>query len=164
MDATRKLVGKSTSLSGRELVYQTAEGFEVEKTEHYEIEEQRVLFDDVLLVTIHRELGVPFLIFTGLISLFFLAFALFFFFVNDDTWPAGLIFLLLGSPAIISFLVRLIFRVDVITIFGRRSKASMRFRIRKRRAREVYGQVCTTVRSAQWRREPEAEPAAVSAP
>lgn len=164
MDPSRRLVGKSTSLSGSELVYQTADGFEVEKTEHYEIEEQRVLFDDVLLVTIHRELGVPFVIFTGLISLFFLAFALFFFFVDEETWPAGLIFLLIGSPAIIAFLVRLIFRVDVVTIFGRRSKASMRFRIRKRRAREVYGKVCAAVRNAQRRREPEAEPEPVSAP
>jgi hypothetical protein len=105
-------------------------------------------------VTIHRELGVPYLVFTGLISLFFLSFALFFFFIDDNTWPAGLIFLLLGSPAIIGFLVRLIFRVDVITIFGRRSKASMRFRIRKGRARQVYGQVCAAVRSAQRQREP----------
>ncbi|HEY0158658.1 MAG TPA: hypothetical protein VGF28_15350 [Thermoanaerobaculia bacterium] len=154
----RKLVGKSTSLSGREMVYQTAEGFEVVKTENYEVEELRVFFDDVMMVTIHREVGVLFLVFTGLISLFFIAFALFFFFVDDDTWPASLIFLVLGSPAIVAFLVRAIFRIDVVTIFGRRSKATMRFRIRKQRAREVYEQVCAAVREAQRRRDPVSEP------
>ena len=39
---------------------------------------------------------------------------------------------------------------DVVTVFGRRSKAVLRFgSFRKQRAREVYGHVCAAVRRGQ---------------
>jgi hypothetical protein len=164
MSASRKLVGRTTSLAGSEVVYLTADGFEVEKTSHYKVEELRVFCDDVMLVTIHRELGPAFVVLTGLASLFFGAIAIFFLLIDDATWPAAVMFGIFGSPFIIAFLVRLIFRLDVVTIFGRRSTARMRYAFRKRRAREVYEQVCAAVREAQRRRETEAVPEPVSAP
>jgi hypothetical protein len=153
-DTTRKLIGKSSTLAGREVVYQTAEGFEVERAEHYNVEELRVFFDDVHLVTIHREKGTAYLIFTGLVALFFIAMTLFFYFVDAAARPVAIAFGVMGTPAVLGFLIRAIFGVDVVTIFGRRSKAVMRFRFRKARARQVYGQVCAAVRQAQRRREP----------
>ena len=164
MNAPRKPVGRTTSLLGSEVVYQTADGFEVEKTDHYKVEELRVFYDDVMLVTIHRELGLPFVVLTGLASLFFVSIAIFFLVIDDATWPAAVMFGIFGSPFIIAFLVRMIFQLDVVTIFGRRSTARMRYAFRKRRAREVYGQVCAAVREAQRRRETEAAPEPVSVP
>lgn len=160
----RKLVGKSRSLTGSEVVYETPEGFEIHRTDHYKVDELRVFYDDVMLVTIHREMGLPFVIFTGLISFFFVAFAIFFLLVDDETWPAAVMMFIMGAPFIVLFLLRVIVRMDVITIFGRRSKARMRFLFRKQRARMVYGQVCAAVRQAQRRREPETGPEPVSAP
>ena len=149
----RKVIGKSVSFAGGEVVYQTADGFEIQKTDHYKVEEVRVFYDDVMLVTIHRELGVPFVIFTGLASLFFIALAVFFYFVDPNTWPASVMFGIIAAPFVVLFLIRVILKLDVITIFGRRSTARMRFRFRKQRARQVYGEVCAAVRQAQRRRE-----------
>ena len=54
-----------------------------------------------------------------------------------------------GLPALIAFLTRLLLGVDVVTVFGRRSKTNLRFALRKQRAREVYGTICAAVRNAQ---------------
>jgi hypothetical protein len=48
--------------------------------------------------------------------------------------------------------------VAFVTAFGRRSKAVMRFAIRKRRAREVYGRICSRTLEMQ-RAMVEVEPA-----
>lgn len=162
----RKPIGKSVSFAGSEVVYQTPEGFEIYRTDHFKVEELRVFYDDVMFVTIHREMGVPFVIFTGLASLFFVALTVFFLVVDPNTWPVSVMFGIIGAPFTIAFLVRVTLKLDVITIFGRRSTARMRFRFRKQRAREVYGRVCAAVRQAQRRREPEAgpEPEPVTSP
>jgi hypothetical protein len=156
--SARKPIGRSLSLAGSELVYQTADGFEIRRSDHYRTEELRVFYDDVMLVTIHREVGALYVTFTSLVSLFFLTFAAIFLLVDDDTWPAAVMFAGLAAPFVIALLLRLLLKMDVITIFGRRSTARMRFGFRKQRAREVYGQVCAAVRQAQRRREPEPVP------
>ena len=88
----RQLVAKWSSFAARERVYQTADGYEVEKSEHYDVEERRVFFDDVHLVTIHREFGTTYLIGTGLISLLITALATFFYFIDPETWPVSVFF------------------------------------------------------------------------
>jgi hypothetical protein len=158
--SARKPIGKSLSLAGSELVFQTADGFEIHRSTHYRVEELRVFHDDVMLVTIHREIGSLYVIFNGLVATFCLSFALIFLLIDDETWPAAVVFAIAGAPFVIALLLRLLLKVDVITIFGRRSTARMRFGFRKQRAREVYGQVCAAVRQAQRRREPVPEPSA----
>ena len=64
-------------------------------------------------------------------------------------------------PSVIAILVRMAYQVDVISIFGRRSRATLRFSFRKRRAREIYGRLCARTRQTQKEieeanREPEA--------
>jgi hypothetical protein len=149
MSDTRRAVGKNATLLSREYVYESAEGFDVEAREAYEVVQRRVLYDDVQLVTLHREYGAAYLIITGVISLFFVTIAGFILTLGAEAWIAALVVLATGSPAFFAFFLRLFLGVDVVTIFGRRSKASIRFRVRKRRAREVYGQICATVRRAQ---------------
>ena len=80
-----------------------------------------------------------------------------------NLWPAAIPFLIFGTPALIAFALRLMFRLDIITVFGKRTKASIRFRLRKARARAVYEQIIAAVRSAQARmaREIAAEEAPV---
>ena len=113
-----------------------------------------MLYEDVLLVTYHRELGVLFLIITGLVTAFF-------FFMGavvaraggSEAAIAGAIFAVIGLPTFLAFVIRLLFRVDVITIFGRRSKAAVRFVFRKQHARQLYGSICAKVRQVHRQME-----------
>lgn len=146
---TRKLLGKSRSLGSRATIYQTPDALEIEVNEQYEVALKRVLFDDVLMVTIHREKGAVYLAITAMIALLFLGIGILIVSISVDAWPAAIIFAAFGLPALIALLVRLLLGVDVITVFGRRSKTDLRFALRKQRAREVYGTICAAVRSAQ---------------
>jgi hypothetical protein len=146
----RTLLGKFASLAARNAIYETPEGFVVETRAGYDVTERRVLYDDVLLVTMHRRYGVAYLVVTGLITLFFVVLAL----TTYRSVPEGAaawIVAAFGLPSLISFLVRALFGVETITIFGRRSKAAIGFRFRKQRAREVYERICLLVRNAQQR-------------
>ncbi len=155
MNEPRKLLGKSNTIVSRSAIYQVHDGLEIETNEQYDVVQRRVLFDDVLMVTIHRQIGALYLVGTGLIALFFLGIGLLIVSVNVDAWPAALIFGIFGAPALMAFLIRLFLGVDVVTIFGRRSKAHIRFTIRKKRAREVYGAICSAVRMAHRKAERE---------
>ena len=147
-DTTRRMVGKYSSLAAREAIYEADDGFDVETRAGYEVVERRVLYDDVLFVTYHRHYGAAYLITTGLISLFFLGLALITWSTTNE-WAAAVPVGVLALPSTISFLLRVFFGVDMITIFGRRSKASIGFRVRKKRARAAYGRICARVRAAQ---------------
>jgi uncharacterized integral membrane protein len=143
------MLGKSRTLGSRAIIYQGVDALEIEVNEQYEVVEKRVLYDDVLMVTIHREKGAIYLTVTALIALFFLGIAILIVSVNVDAWPAAIVFAAFGLPALIAFLVRLLLGVDIVTVFGRRSKTDLRFALRKQRAREVYGTICAAVRNAQ---------------
>ena len=144
----RRLIGKSHSIGARAAIYRVEDGLEIETSEQYDIVQRRVLFDDVLMVTIHRETGPLYLILTGSLAAFFLGIGFLILNVNVDAWPAALMCGVFGAPALMAFLIRLFLGVDVVTIFGRRSKANIRFALRKARAREVYGAICAAVRAA----------------
>lgn len=146
---TRPLLGKSRTFGSRATIYQGPDALEIEVNEQYDVVQKRVLYDDVLMVTIHREIGVLYLIATALLAFFFLGIAILILSVNVDAWPVAIFFGALGLPALIALLTRLLLGVDVVTVFGRRSKTDLRFALRKQRAREVYGQICAAVRNAQ---------------
>ena len=146
----RKLLSRWGNLFSRDSVYQTAEGLEVDASEHYEIVRRRVFFDDVQLVTFHREYGIAYLLITAVIALFFGTIGFVILTASTQAWPAALVFFGFAAPAALMFIFRVLFGVDVISVFGRRSKAVLRFSgMRRRRAREVYGQICSTVRRVQ---------------
>jgi hypothetical protein len=149
MTEPRKVLSRWRTAASRETVYQTADGLDVESNQQYEIVERRVLFDDVLLVTLHRYVGIAYPLVTGLFAAFFIGIGILILSINVDSWIAAAIFGAIGAPFLIALLLRVMFGVDVITVFGRRSKAILRFGLRKKRAREVYGQVCAAVRNAQ---------------
>ena len=136
-------------VGSRSTVYQSEDGLEIEVNEQYDVLQRRVLFDEVMLVTIHREKGGLFLLTTGTIAGTFFGLAILILVINFKAWPAALIFAAMGLPAFIPLVLRLILGVDVVTVFGKRSKAALRFAFRKRRAREVYGILCAAARRAQ---------------
>jgi hypothetical protein len=148
MSGPRTLVGRNSTFAARETVWQTGEGFEVESNLHYEVARRRVLFDDVLLVTIHRTHTPAYLAITAVFAMLFIALGAAVAMLATDAWPASIPLFALGIPAAVAFFVRLAYGVEIITIFGRRSTAAIRF-ARKQRAREVYGQICAAVRAAQ---------------
>lgn len=147
---TRTLLRRSRTLFGSDAAFLTHDGIDVDTTQNYEIVRRRVFFDDVHLVTIHGERGIPYVVLTGLISLFLIGLAILIVSISTEAWPAALPFFGLGMISLVAFLVRVAMGRPVITIFGRRSKAVLRFgSLRKRRAREVYGQICAAVRRGQ---------------
>jgi hypothetical protein len=144
----RMLLGKARTLGSRAAIYEAEDGLEIEINEQYEVTQKRVLYDDVLMVTIHREMGAAFLVITGLWAAFFITIASWILSLDRDVLPVAVVFYGIAAPAAIAFLLRLVLGVDVVTVFGRRSKTAMRFALRKRRARQVYASICAVVRKA----------------
>lgn len=162
-DPNRVLLDKWATVLTRVRVYQTAEGLDVESNEHFEVSNTRVFFDDVQMVTLHREHGPLYLTLTGLFSLGFLILFGYMASISKPAMIAGIVvFMMFGSWFTFAFLVRAIWGVDIVTVFGRRSKAVLRYRFRKKRARAVYGTLCAAVRAAQ--RVPTELPAESPAP
>jgi uncharacterized integral membrane protein len=152
-NAPHKLLGRSRSLGARASIYQGPDALEIEVNEQYEVVEKRVLYDDVMMVTIHRELGAAYLVLTAMFALFFIGIGFLIASINIDAWPVAAVFGAIGFPALLAFLTRLFLGTDVVTVFGRRSKTNIRFGLKKKRAREVYGLICAAVRSAHRRAE-----------
>jgi hypothetical protein len=161
----RTLIGRSTSLVAREAIWQLPDGLEIQSKENYEVVRRRVLYEDIVFVTFHRRYGVGYLLITGLLALLFLTIAIAIIAsMGFSAWPATIVFVVIGFPALIAFALRLMFRVDVITVFGKRTKAAIRFRLRKKRAREVYAQIVAAVQTAQQRLAREIAAEEVEAP
>ncbi|HEY0141470.1 MAG TPA: hypothetical protein VGF48_11290 [Thermoanaerobaculia bacterium] len=164
MTADRKRLAHWSSALSRSVGYQLPDAIEVESSQNFEVVRRRVFFDEVEMVTLHRERTPLFLVFTGLYAGFFIMIALIL--LAADTLPAALIFFGIALPGLVAFILRAIFGVDVVTVIGTRSRAALRFGMRKQRARETYGALCSAVRDAHRKLEAEyaaeaAAPAAV---
>ena len=150
MTPARTRIGASTRAFGRESVYELPDGIEIESTENYEVIRRRVLFEDVLLITYHREIGFWFVLINGLVGAFFLFMGVVIVSTqrSGSVWPLLTPWLVLAFPFLLAAALRAIVGVDVISIYGRRSKAHIRFSFRKQRARELYGRILARVRQA----------------
>jgi hypothetical protein len=158
-DTNRKLLCRSGGTFTTDAVYQTADGLEVDSSEHYEIVRRRVLYDDVQLVTYHSERGVGYLVLTGLWAALFLTAGISLLMASLQSWPGAMVFLAIGAPPMLMFLARLVFGRDAITVFGRRSKAVLRFSgARRARTRELYDRICADVRRVQAAAAEEPQP------
>ena len=150
MTPQRTLLRRTRTPFGSDATFLMQDGVDVESTQNYEIVRRRVFFDDVHFVTLHRERGVAFLIVTGLFGAFLLGIAILIVAIDTDGWPWALPFFTLGAVLIAAFLIRLLMGRDVVTVFGRRSKAVLRFgSFGKEKARAAYGQICAAVRRWQ---------------
>jgi hypothetical protein len=144
----KTLIGKDNGLATRGRVYETDDAIVAETTDQYELSRKSVLFEDILLITYHREIGWAFVVVQSVVIFFVLLVAGITYAANGPLLSAAII-AAFAIPSIIALIVRLILKVDVISIFGRRSRAAIRFSFRKKRARELYGRLCYRTRQKQ---------------
>jgi hypothetical protein len=162
----RKLLARTSSLATRGAVYEVDDGLEVETSDHYEISRQRVLYGDIALVTLHRRVGWVFVLVNLGVVAFFLTMAGVFLTLSREQgmWVAAGIFATFGSPFLLAALLRLAFRVDEVTVWGRRSQASLRYTFRKGKARRLFEEIADKVRTAQEQLRATYDAEAVAAP
>jgi len=162
-ETTRVLIGRNNDFATRQIVYRTPVGIEVDELDHFEVRRKRVFYDDVLLVTYHREQSWGFIVLTAILVLLFGLLA----FVASSVPPLAMTLAAVAAAALVLGTMRLLMQVDVVTVFGRRSKAAVRYAYRKARARQTFNEICANVAAAQRRlaREiAESEPAAAAVP
>jgi len=145
----RTLLGTASDVLTRVRVYLTDDALEIDEIEGYNGVRKRVLFDEVLLVTLDRRRRLQsLLVWGGLTLLFSLPGTIGVFAAKDRV--AGLVMLaVLGGPFFVGFLLHLAAGTDHVTVFGKRTIAQMRFVLRKRRAREVFALLRDRVRTSQ---------------
>jgi hypothetical protein len=146
--ARRTLLGRKLGLLTRERVFRFPDGLEVDVVLGAQARCQRVFFDEVHLVTLHRSRGWAFLLVTGILFAFAAVASLVAGLIGG--WPVGLgVFVCTALPAAVGFLLRLAQGLHVVTVYGKRSRAEMHFFLKKARAREVFHQVCRLARERQ---------------
>ena len=143
----RTLLGGERGVMSNVRVYRTADAIEFDRQEGYDVTRRSVLLDEVLLVTYHRTFGwrllVASAVWVGFAALVSLLIAI------DNRTAALATFAILGLPLLLAASLRLALRLDVVTVYGIRSKVSLAFWFRKRRAREVFTLVCRLARERQ---------------
>jgi hypothetical protein len=146
----RTFLNRHRTFLGTDAAYLTRDSVDLDAGQAYEVVRRRVFFDDVNLITLHHERGWAFIGVAGAFGTFFLALAIFIVAINVNGWPWALPFFLNGTPAFIGALVRLAMGRRVVTVFGRRTRAVIRFSVFKtERAHEVYRMVCAAAGRAQ---------------
>jgi hypothetical protein len=141
----RTLLGTESGIATRQRVYETDDSIVVESTDQYELSRKSVLFEDVVLITYHREIGWLYVLVLAALTLAFSGIA-------ATAYASGAplkVTATIAAPILIALIIRLVMKVDVVSVFGRRSRAAIHFSFRKRRARELYGRLCYRTRQAQ---------------
>jgi len=155
--ARRIFLGRDTSWAERVRVYRTDEALEVAYINTFEVSLRRLFFDEVQLVTLHRARGsrTLWLLITlsALCGLGALA-------VRS---AAGFSFGLFTLTAIVFAwtLVTALIQSSVVTAYGARARARIRFLYRPGKARRVYDDLCRRVGEVQGRIAAEAAAASV---
>jgi hypothetical protein len=75
--------------------------------------------------------------------------------LSDSVKPLMATFLMLAAVVAALGILRLILGVDIVTVFGRRSRAAVRYGFRKAFARQVFENICARTAAAQQRRAEE---------
>ena len=144
----RKFLGRHSTIANRERVYETAEGLEIDSNQAYELARRRVLFSDILFVTFHKQIGVAYPLALSILAGWFLVFATCTASLAKNA-SAGASFLVIALPALALVIVRLVFKVDIVTVYGRRSKAVIAFPFYKAKARRTFAHIVDRTREVQ---------------
>jgi hypothetical protein len=145
----RQRLGGVSGASSFSRVYRTADAIEVDEFEGTDVTRRRVLLDEVLLVTRHRELGTAFVLVTAAIATVFGAVSGLV--ALGDVKVGIILFGLTGLPALAALVFRVLAGLDVVTVYGPRTRARIHFSVRKQRCRQVYSLVCRLARERQER-------------
>lgn len=149
----RRFVGRDHSWAERVRVYRTDEALEVAHISSFEVSLRRVFFDEVQLVTLHRARD------TRTLALLILLAALCAAGLLAVGTSRGPIQYVLAAALVFTGGWALGFAVVpawVVTTFGKRTRARVRFPFRQDRARAVYGDICQCAGEAQARLAAEA--------
>lgn len=146
--APRVYIGSSLGIAERMRVFRTPEALEVDSSDHYEIQRRRVFFDEVLLVTLHRGIGGgvwPWIL--GILALFGGLIGAIAFAADEATVGSAL---LIATGVLAALTVASVFiPAWTVTVYGRRTRARMRYRFREGKARGVYAEICAAAAEAQ---------------
>ncbi|HKO01298.1 MAG TPA: hypothetical protein VJ032_06380 [Thermoanaerobaculia bacterium] len=142
----RERIGRWSDIATRQFIYRTDAGLEIDNIDHFEITRKRVFYDDILLVTRHRYIGPWFVTLMLLLGIGFITIG-----VLLGERSAMITFAAIAAPFLIVAAVRVLMGVDVVTVFGKRSRAQMRFIFRKAKARRVVEEIAEKAREAQQR-------------
>jgi hypothetical protein len=154
--ARRTFLGRDASWAERVRVYRTDEALEVAYINTFEVSLRRLFFDEVQLVTLHRVRGSR---------------TLWLLIVLSALWALGTLVAGPGSDLFYGFvtgtaivfaltLVTALIRSSVVTAYGARARARIRFVYRAGKARRVYDDLCRRVGEVQGRIAAEAAAAA----
>jgi hypothetical protein len=160
----RHYLGKASGAGARMRVYQTRDAIEVDELDGYDVVRKRVFYDDVVLVTQHQFMGWPTVVGTAFLALVLGALSLAL--SLDQPWMVRLGILAVTTlPFLVAVVLRIAFRVDAVTVYGRRTRAQIHFAFRKERARRTFNQICRAVKETPDRIAREASrPAALPRP
>lgn len=143
----RRYLGRAQTLSERVRTYWTDEALEVDLADNYEIRRRRVFFDEILLVTLHmtrRGVLASLLPFTLALVLAVAALA------SASDQPSASRFFWVGTALFGGLGLGLVLApVWVVTVYGKRTRARMHFRLRQTKARGIYAEICRAAADAQ---------------
>lgn len=140
----RIYVGSVRSWGDRSRIYRTPEALEIDLIDHYEVRRRRVFFDEVQLVTLHEtRVAGPYPWILG-----FLAFVLLLSALPSPPAVRTWLLAIAGLCGLVALLT-IASPVWIVTAFGRRSRAQIRFRFREAKARAVYAEICRAASDAQ---------------
>lgn len=143
----RRLLATDRAFGERIRIYRTPAALEVDRVDFSGLQRRRVFFDEVQLVTLHVQRGIASLaVASGLLA-----------FLGGLTASAlgtkglqGLsIFFATAAAIALGSLVSLLMPVWTVTVFGKRTRARLRFPLRSGKARRIYGEICRTVAEVQ---------------
>ncbi|HWM90867.1 MAG TPA: hypothetical protein VN493_08880 [Thermoanaerobaculia bacterium] len=143
----RRYLGRAQSLAERVRTYRTDEALEIDQADNYEIRRRRVFFDEILLVTLHSTRGgvLPWVPLILMLPVLFISLIVAAAEGVDSALPVGIPVLILLLLSGLLFLTPL----WVVTVYGKRTRARMHFRMRQAKAREVYAEICRAASDAQ---------------
>lgn len=140
----RIYIGSVRSWGDRSRIYRTPEALEIDLIDHYEVRRRRVFFDEVQLVTLHETRAAgPYPWILG-----FLAFVLLLSALPSPPTVRIWFFALAGICGLVALLV-IASPVWIISAFGKRTRAQIRFRWREAKARSIYADICRATGEAQ---------------
>lgn len=141
----RRYLGRAQTLSERVRTYWTDEALEVDRADNYEIRRRRVFFDEILLVTLHNTRGFLISVVPLCLALFCAVIAL----ATRDEPDASLGFWIFAAVFVAFAVGAAATPVWVVTVYGKRTRARMHFRLRQAKARGVYAEISRAAADAQ---------------
>jgi hypothetical protein len=136
--------------------YLSSDAIEVEEIEGYSGTRRSVLLDEVSMLTLDRRVSLWRVVLWGVLGVLCLVPLVA---MDTVTAPEFVAFSLIAAFPLGLAVLYGVMGFDVVTVFGKRGVAQVRFFVRKRRARQVFEMVREAVERAQGVARPAAAPA-----